>query len=275
MFNLISTLEDLEFLNNELNSKSVVAVDTEFRRTTKDNMRLALLQVNDDEEIYLIDAIAIDNPEDCASFLFSDSVLKVLHSCKEDLEAIFSWTNSEMRNIFDTQIANALLNDEYSISYQNLVEERLEIALEKKETRSNWIRRPLSDAQLKYASLDVEYLLYLYRELNNELIQTSKLDWLKQDIERLIKNTFRPNNSLYALERTVTKAEEIELLEKFDKIVREISEREKINSTLLFSKKSQKEFLRLVFISGLDQACEELTAWREALLKKPILEMLR
>ena len=41
MFNLISTLEDLEFLNNELNSKSVVAVDTEFRRTTKDNMRLA------------------------------------------------------------------------------------------------------------------------------------------------------------------------------------------------------------------------------------------
>ena len=96
MFNLISTLEDLEFLNNELNSKSVVAVDTEFRRTTKDNMRLALLQVNDDEEIYLIDAIAIDNPEDCASFLFSESVIKVLHSCKEDLEAIFSWTNSEM-----------------------------------------------------------------------------------------------------------------------------------------------------------------------------------
>ena len=42
-----------------------------------------------------------------------------------------------MRNIFDTQIANALLNDKYSISYQNLVEERLEIALEKKETRSN------------------------------------------------------------------------------------------------------------------------------------------
>ena len=52
-FNLINTIEDLSFLNEELLKKPFVGLDTEFRRTTKDNMRLALLQINDDEEIFL------------------------------------------------------------------------------------------------------------------------------------------------------------------------------------------------------------------------------
>ena len=72
MFTFIQSLEDLAFLNQELLSKNYVGVDTEFRRTTKYNMRLALLQVNDGEEIYLIDTVLIDNPKEHASFLFSD-----------------------------------------------------------------------------------------------------------------------------------------------------------------------------------------------------------
>ena len=156
MFTLIKSIEDLSYLNKELSKKPFIGVDTEFRRTTKDNMRLALLQVNDHDEIYLIDAIKIQNPGDHASFLFSESVTKIMHSCKEDLEAVFSWTKQEMVNIFDTQIANSFLNGEYTISYQSLVKQELDIFLEKDETRSNWIRRPLSDSQLKYAALDVE-----------------------------------------------------------------------------------------------------------------------
>ena len=190
MFTFIDSSEDLAYLNEELLHKPYLGVDTEFRRTTKDNMRLALLQVNDDEEIYLIDAVAIDDPKENASFLFSKSVVKIFHSCKEDLEAIHAWSNKEMINIFDTQIANAFLDGDYSIGYQGLVEKRLGINLEKKETRSNWIRRPLSDAQLKYAALDVEYLIYLYKEQKEELLKSSKLDWHNQDIERLIKITF-------------------------------------------------------------------------------------
>ena len=79
MFTFIESIEDLAFLNQELLSKNYVGVDTEFRRTTKYNMRLALLQVNDGEEIYLIDTVLIDNPKEHASFLFSDSVTKVFH----------------------------------------------------------------------------------------------------------------------------------------------------------------------------------------------------
>ena len=61
MYTFIDSIEDLAFLNQELLGKKVVGVDTEFRRTTKDNMQLGLLQINDDDEIYLIDTILIND----------------------------------------------------------------------------------------------------------------------------------------------------------------------------------------------------------------------
>ena len=64
IFNLIDKADDLEFLNQELLQSSHVGVDTEFRRTTKDNMKLSLIQVNDGEEIYLIDCLQIDYKEE-------------------------------------------------------------------------------------------------------------------------------------------------------------------------------------------------------------------
>jgi len=238
-------------------------------------MKLALLQINDEDEIYLIDTILIDNPKDNASFLFSDSVVKVLHSCKEDLEAIYSWTNGVMNNIFDTQVANSFLGKDYSIGYQGLVERKLGISLDKKETRSNWIRRPLSEAQLKYAALDVEYLIYLYKEQKEELTKSGKLEWHNEDIEKLIKMTFSSGYPFFDLERSISKAEENDLLSKFNNIVLRISEEQEINPTLFFSKKAQKDFLRLVFIQGLDAACEEITNWRKNLIKNELLELLR
>ena len=96
MYTFIDHIDDLEVLNNELNTKNLIGVDTEFRRTSKDNMKLALLQVNDGEEIFIIDAIAILDPQDKASFLFSNKVLKIFHSCKEDIEAIYAWTGKKM-----------------------------------------------------------------------------------------------------------------------------------------------------------------------------------
>ena len=76
IFNLIEKAEDLEFLNQELVSKPYLGIDTEFRRTTKDNMKLSLLQINDGEEIYLIDCLQITYIEDICNFLFSNKVKK-------------------------------------------------------------------------------------------------------------------------------------------------------------------------------------------------------
>jgi len=275
LYTYIDSIEDLAYLNEELLNKSYVGVDTEFRRTTKDNMRLALLQINDEDEIYLIDTLLIDDPKDKCSFLYSDSVTKILHSCKEDLEAIYSWTNKKMCNVFDTQIANAFLNGDYSVSYRLLVEKKLGIILEKNETRSNWLRRPLTDSQLKYASLDVEYLINLFLDQREELEASKKLNWHDEDISQLIKVTFERHDNSRELVRSLPKAREEEMLYMFNNAVQKIAAREDINPTLFFSKKSQKDFLRLTLIRGIDLSLSEITDWRGKLIKDDILNILK
>ena len=275
MYTYIDSIEDLAYLNEELLNKSYVGVDTEFRRTTKDNMRLALLQINDEDEIYLIDTLLIDDPKDKCSFLYSNSVTKILHSCKEDLEAIYSWTNKKMCNVFDTQIANAFLNGDYSVSYRLLVEKKLGIILEKNETRSNWLRRPLTDSQLKYASLDVEYLINLFLDQREELETSKKLNWHNEDISQLIKVTFERHDNSRELVRSLPKAREEEMLYMFNNAVQKIAAREDINPTLFFSKKSQKDFLRLTLIRGIDLSLSEITDWRGKLIKDDILNILK
>jgi len=274
LFTYIDSIEDLSFLNKELLQKSYLGVDTEFRRTTKDNMRLALLQVNDGDEIYLIDAVLISNPEDNCDFLFSDSVTKVFHSCKEDIEAIFSWTGKVMRNLFDTQLANAFLDGHYSIGYQGLVEEKLDITLDKKETRSNWIRRPLTDSQLSYAASDVEYLIHLFIEQEQALIESNKLDWHNQDLESLISTIFNKLTGNEESACSLTKSEERNLLNIFNDSILSIAEIEQINPTLFFSKKNQKEFIRSALNRGSEEALKDLTSWRRNLIRESLEKIL-
>ena len=119
------------------------------------------------------------------------------------------------------------------------------------------------------------YLIYLYKEQSKKLLKTSKLSWYEQDVKKLINNTFNPSIIFDDLERTLTKAQEIELLVKFNKIILEIAQQEKINETLFFSKKAQKDFLRLVLKVGLEPACNELTPWRNKLLARPLLNLFK
>jgi len=275
VFIYIDSIEDLAFLNKELLQKSHVGVDTEFRRTTKDNMRLALLQINDAEEIYLVDTVLIEDPQEHASFLFSESVTKIFHSCKEDIEAIYAWTGQIMVSLFDTQLADAFLNGHYSIGYQGLVEEKLGITVDKGETRSNWIRRPLRDSQLNYAASDVEFLIELYIGQKESLMKENKLNWLEEEVRFLSSRIFNPLDIIEDVAIELTKAEEKALLNKFNEVVLYTSEAQNINPTLLFSKKSQKDFLRLTLDVGLENALNKITNWRSELIEAPISSLLK
>ena len=275
MFIYIDSAEDLRYLNNELLSKKYVGIDTEFRRTQKDNMKLGLLQVNDSEEIYLIDTVLINEPKDNCSFLFSDSVIKILHSCKEDIEAVYSWAGRSMENIFDTQIADSFLNGEFSISYQGLVEKILGIKVDKGETRSNWLRRPLRDSQLSYAASDVEFLIELFKDQSKALIEENKDAWMDQEIKSLSSRIFNDSYDYQDNASGLTKAEERILLNKFNDIVIYLAEKNEINQTFLFSKKNQKYFLRLAINVGLDNALLEITQWRSDLFGEPLTKILK
>jgi len=266
-FTLIETYEDLNFLNKELLDCSCLGVDTEFRRTTKDNMKLALLQVNNSSEIFLIDCIKIKEPKEICSFLFSPNTKKIFHSCREDIEAIFSWTKQRVSNIYDTQIANSLLGGTYSISYQALVKEKIGLELSKGETRTNWLRRPLTEAQLNYASSDVYYLLDLYRLQMEDFSMTNKLEWLEEESNKcsvLDSCVELPKNRLY----NIQKKEEKEILIEFNEIVNRISRIEGINPTLFFSKQNQKILVLNTLYFGIEGALQSITNWRRTLIKE-------
>ena len=266
MFTLIETAEDLIFLNKELLQSSYVAIDTEFRRTTKDNMKLGLIQINDSHEIYLIDCLQIKEPKESCSFLSSHDTKKIFHSCREDIEAIYSWTKQEVLNIYDTQIANSLLGGSFSISYQDLVKEKIGLKVDKEETRTNWLRRPLSEAQLNYAAIDVYYLIDLYRLQRQEFSETNKLEWLEEESNKiLVSDSFieTPKDRLF----NIQKKEEREILLQFNNMVKAISRTENINPTLFFSKQNQKILLHNTLILGLEGALNNITKWRRELIK--------
>lgn len=274
MFTLIESLDDLKFLNQELLKRPYLGVDTEFRRTTKYNMKLALLQVNDSEEIYLIDPIEIGDPEDHSSFLKDGNVKKIFHSCKEDIEAVYAWTGFLMTNLFDTQLANAFLGGAFSIGYQGLVDESMDLVIDKGETRSNWVRRPLTDSQLSYAASDVEFLIELYSEQSAALQKLNKLEYHDEEVSSLLSRALN-DNPIVERAASLSKSEERNILNKFNDTVLTVSEETGINPTLLFSKKGQKEFLRLVVEIGLAEGLKELTNWRIDLLNDSLQEILR
>ena len=229
-----------------------------------------MLQINDAEEIYLVDTVLIDDPKDNCSFLFSDSVTKIFHSCKEDIEAVYSWTGKKMVNLFDTQLAEAFLNGHYSIGYQGLVEEKIGITVDKGETRSNWIRRPLTDSQLNYAASDVDFLIELFMEQKQALTVSNKLEWHNEELDFLSSRIFSPIAYDEDINIGLTKAEEKNLLNKFNDIVLHVAELKEINPTMFFSKKSQKDFLRLAINEGFEKASSEITTWRSKLIAEPL-----
>jgi len=277
-FTLVNTRNDLSYLNRELILRPLLALDTEFRRTNKDNMQLSLLQVNDSEEIYVIDCLRIKEPEEHCNFLYSKKVKKIFHSCKEDLDAISSWCSLQMVNIFDTQLAHSFLGGSYSISYKALVNQKFGLLLDKKETRTNWLKRPLTDAQLDYAASDVEFLLEIYRLQAEELSGSKKNDWLEEEIESilLIHHLDKPGLLKEKPRYNLSKEQFSHLLKKFNEIVLTISKKEKINPTLFFSKQNQKDFLNLVFHLGLDDACnQKITPWRKELIYQSLSDLVK
>ena len=270
MYNLIESKEDLNVLNKELLSKPHLAVDTEFKRKGKEDIKLALIQVNDSEETFIIDCLKIRDASDICSFVSSKEVKKIFHSYKEDAEAIFSWTNQILTNVFDTQLANAFLGGSFSIGYRDLVFNKLDVLIDKDETRSNWSKRPLRNSQLDYAATDVEFLIELFYTQRDKLEYTKKTDWLNQEIEHGLNKLFNSQVSSEKSHIVLSKQEEKTFLLRFNKIVDLISREKEINNTLFFSKKNQKDFLRNVLNQGLKSACNEIPKWRKELLLKDL-----
>lgn len=178
---------DLAELCERWRQQGAVAIDTEFMRSDTFYPIAALIQVGDGRGCYLLDPLAIEDFEPLRALMLDTSVTKVMHSCSEDLEVFQRLLDVVPEPIFDTQIGAAFAGLGFSIGYANLINSLLGIDLPKGETRSDWLQRPLSQAQLKYAALDVAHMLVIYGKLLQTLKDSERLQWVRDDCADLVR----------------------------------------------------------------------------------------
>ncbi len=161
----------------DLESNSLLAMDTEFIWRNTYFPKLSLIQIATSNVIYIFDCITLDISI-LERVLSNEDILKIFHSIRGDSSVIFNSLGIRIENIFDTQLAEDFLDqsDGIQISYKKLVKRYLFKSISKSETNSDWEKRPLRRKQLDYAAEDVRYLHSIMDTQNKKIIRLNKLD---------------------------------------------------------------------------------------------------
>lgn len=182
---LIENPTQLQDYFRKIENESLIAVDTEFFRETTYFAKLGLVQIAGGEHIACIDVLAFDARPALVTLFTNPDVAKIFHSCSQDMEVLYQYLGTLPTPVLDTQIAAAFLGAADQIGYAGLVEDKLGHLLDKSQTRTNWLQRPLSAQQLEYAADDVRYLVELYQLLLDGLEATSRTEWFLYDCAML------------------------------------------------------------------------------------------
>ena len=181
-FDWITDQAEFDALVDELSNASAYALDTEFHRERTYLPQLALVQLATLDRIALVDALTVD--VHALSRAFDTDSVCVMHAGSQDLEILELATGTVPNRMFDTQIA-ALFCGYRTSSLGKLVEGFLGVQLDKSSQLTDWTRRPLPDADLRYAASDVDHLLELRDTLVGRLGERGRLEWAEEEIERL------------------------------------------------------------------------------------------
>lgn len=184
----IDSDEKLEDCAKLWHEKKLIALDTEFMRSRTYYPIAGLIQLNDGDSNYLIDPLKINDYFPLIDVFDQEHTYFALHSCSEDLEVFTQEIGCVPKNIFDTQIACAMTGSAFSLGYGNAAKEILGIELPKGETRSDWLQRPLSNSQIFYAALDVDYLYELATILIKKLNDNNRFEWVIEDGNEILRN---------------------------------------------------------------------------------------
>lgn len=175
----------------------VVALDTEFMRVRTFYPQAALFQVCDGHECFLIDPLAIDDLGPLARLLDAPHVTKIMHSCSEDLEVCGHRLGTLPEPLIDTQVVAAFCGYPLSVGYQKVLGSELGIELGKSETRTDWLKRPLSSAQIHYAAEDVAFLPALWRVLSQRLAAGTHTAWALDECRATLERHRGRNGANY------------------------------------------------------------------------------
>lgn len=174
---LIATPEALGELVDHIRASGRFAFDTEFVSEETYEPVLCLVQVATDSRLAVVDPLKVGDLAPFWDAVIDPSIGVIMHAAGEDLRICRLRTGTVPRRVFDVQIAAGLVGFGYPLSLGNLVHQTLKVSLPGGETRTDWRRRPLSDAQLKYALDDVRHLLELADLLGSRLAGLGRTEW--------------------------------------------------------------------------------------------------
>ena len=179
---LVDSDEKLNGLLSKIEKFSQIGLDTEFIRESTYRPILALIQISlPNDEIYLIDPIKIEDKTSLIKILSNGSIMKIIHSAKQDLEALYSYTDCFPNNIFDTQIAFNFLSEKSNIGYSSLVKNICDIDIKEGSWRTDWLKRPLSVEKIQYAADDVRFLIRIKNILEEKLKSIGRYPWFVEE----------------------------------------------------------------------------------------------
>ncbi|CAM2006829.1 ribonuclease D [Acanthopleuribacter pedis] len=189
----IATNQALADLCENAEGQAYITLDTEFIRERTFFPVLALIQVSwPGQEPVLIDPLPITNWDPFHELLCTPETIKVLHSSRQDLEIFFNQMGTIPKPVFDTQIAASMCGFGDQISYAALIAKTLGVQLKKGDSFTNWLQRPLTEAQVRYARDDVAYLPDAYEKLVELAEKQGRLKWIQQETrDQLNDNLFR------------------------------------------------------------------------------------
>ncbi len=170
-----------------LAQSDLMGLDIEFVRSDTYYPRAALYQLASRSRLFLIDPLAIHNLAPLTELLVSERILKVVHGASEDLEVIRTHLHVTPRNLFDTQLAASVVHLGWSLGYSSLVNTLLQVQLSKQEQCSDWLARPLSEAQIRYALQDVSYLVHLHEELDDRMTKMHRRSWFDEELPQWVR----------------------------------------------------------------------------------------
>ena len=186
----ITTTADLAAFCSEAANHPYVTVDTEFLRERTYYSKLCLVQLampgTDDSKAVLVDPLADGIELDPLYDLFRDtSVVKVFHAARQDLEIFFVDAQVFPEPLFDTQVAAMVCGFGEQVGYETLVRKICHAGVDKTSRFTDWSRRPLTDAQKKYALADVTFLRQIYEFLRDRLEESGRARWVAEELEIL------------------------------------------------------------------------------------------
>lgn len=186
----ITTTAELEAYCLEAAKHDYVTVDTEFLRERTYYSKLCLIQLampgTDDSGAVLVDPLVGDMSLEPLYTLFRDtSVVKVFHAARQDLEIFYVDAGVFPVPLFDTQVAAMVCGFGEQVGYETLVRKIAHAAVDKTSRFTDWSRRPLSEAQAKYALADVTHLRQVYEFLAEKLEESGRARWVAEELEIL------------------------------------------------------------------------------------------